>query len=384
MFFPLWYPHRGNPMAGLFVKHHAEAVLPHADVSILQVVGEHRRDGQLLESTFEIEHGLPTVRVYYRKTPGRLGKIIDAFLYFQGTYKGYSRLISETRKADIHHVHTLTRAGMFPWLLRMAGGVPYIITEHWSRYHPNNRAKSYSGIMRRWLTRQVIKGSSAVCPVNQKLADAMKDVGLKHPHYEIINNVVDMDRFPLGNQEVSNNRFLHVSCFDEAAKHVKGLLDALMLAVKKNPAIYLTLVGDGPDWQEVKDYSKSIGADLYTEFVGLKQGDELVSYFRENAHFVLFSNYENQPVVVLEALATGMHVISSKVGSVPEMLADGRGDLVEVGNSQQLADCMVKSTQSPFSWRKESREYVAKNYSFESVGLQHKRLYDFALGHESE
>src|SRR5690606_16059746 len=110
-------------------------------VSILQGCGEERNEGPMLEFLFSNEEGLETLRVYFRKYPGKLGKLLNAWNYFYGNIKGYSMLVARTGKADIHHVHVLTRSGLLPWLIRIGGGVPYLITEHWTRYLPQNRHK---------------------------------------------------------------------------------------------------------------------------------------------------------------------------------------------------------------------------------------------------
>lgn len=366
-------------MPGLFVKYHGQALLPHAKVSVLQVIGEERHDGPLIEFDFREEDGLSTQRVYYRKQPGRLGKILDIWNYVYCSFKGYSLLVAREGKADLHHVHVLTRAGFLPWFIRICGGAPYLVTEHWSRYLPVNRHK-FMGTVRLWLTRQVVKRAFAVCPVNENLGLAMRDMGFENPRFRVVNNVVDTLRFQPAVGEVSSKRFLHVSCFDEVAKNAKGLLRAFQRAVETDPSLFLTLVGEGPDWEEIKHYAGELNLDHYVDFAGLKMGDELVRAYQENACLILFSHYENQPVVILEAFACGIPVISTRVGGIPSMLENGRGILLEDNDEKGLAEAILDVAGNRFSYSKaELVNYVKEQYSYEAVGKLYAELYQQAL-----
>lgn len=366
-------------MPGLFVKHHAESVLPFAKVSVLYIHSEDRRDGELLTYDFQEEDGLATMRVYLRKSPGLIGKLFNLYLYFYASLKGYSRLIAQEGKADMHHVHILTRAGVLPWILRISGGVPYLITEHWSRYHKANRHQM-KGKFHRWLTKQVIKKAYAVCPVNKELGASMQDMGFNHPRYRYINNVVNMDRFSIAKETASFKRFLHVSCFDEKPKNTKGLLRAFKAAVQSDPSLFLTLVGNGPDWQESKDYAAELGILAYIDFTGLLEGNALVEQFHQNAHLLMFSRYENQPVVIIEAMACGLHVISTEVGGIGDLLADGRGRLIPSEDENAMTSEMLSASKGENRKAPEElRQYVLENFSFESVGKAYSELYLEAL-----
>lgn len=379
VFFPAWYPHRSDPMPGLFVKYHAASLLPYARISVLQVLGETRKTGDLIEFDFQDEDGLATMRVYYRKQGGWLGKIIDAYHYLYGTLKGYSMLVARMGKVDLHHVHVLTRAGFLPWLIRVSGGVPYLITEHWSRYLPINRAK-FGGKFKKWFTKQVVKKAFAVCPVNENLGNAMQEMGFVNQRYQVVNNVVDVQRFVPSSLKASPNKFLHVSCFDEAAKNSKGLLRAFKEAIKENPSLFLTLVGEGPDWEDTQKYAAELGLLPYTDFAGLKTGDELVRSFQEHGCMVMFSNYENQPVVILEAFACGVPVIATRVGGIPDMLAEERGTLIEAKDEQALTRAFLQQAKGENSPETEKlRGYVLKHYSYETVGNMYFALYREAM-----
>lgn len=379
VFFPAWYPNRNDPMPGLFVKYHAASLLPYAKVSVLQVLGESRRTGDLIEFDYQEEEGLPTMRVYYRKQESKLGKIIDAYHYLYGTLKGYSILVARHGQADLHHVHVLTRAGFLPWLIRITGGAPYLVTEHWSRYQKINRHK-FGGRLKKWLTKQVVKKAFAVCPVNENLGNAMQEMGFTNSHFQVVNNVVDLNRFSLATTRGDKTRFLHVSCFDEAAKNTHGLLRAFKAALSKHPSLFLTLVGEGPDLESTQEYAQELGLSAYTDFVGLQMGDDLVKAYHDYGSMVMFSNYENQPVVILEAFSCGLPVIATAVGGIPEMLAENRGRLVEAGDEAELTAALCEQVEGKNAPDPALlRTYVQEGFSYEAVGKMYFALYQEAL-----
>ena len=80
------------------------------------------------------------------------------------------------------------------------------------------------------------------------------------------------------------------------------------------------------------------------EFLGFKKGEELETVIK-NARFVLVPSiwYENLPNTILEGFSYGKPVIATNIGSLTETIKDGiNGYLFEIGNSKQIADCILK------------------------------------------
>lgn len=81
LYLPRWYPHRYDPMMGLFIERHGLSVLPHADISVLYV----HDDEKLTKRSYEIvtsKEGLFTVRVYFKKSmikPRFLANLINLY-----------------------------------------------------------------------------------------------------------------------------------------------------------------------------------------------------------------------------------------------------------------------------------------------------------------
>src|SRR5690606_28344692 len=129
-------------------------------------------------------------RVYFRSpsfTFLGIESLIKAYRYYRAQHKAYTYYIEKYNTPDIVHVHVLTRSALLALYLWKFKKIPYLISEHWSGYFPQNGA--YKGFLKKAFTKYVIKNTKAVSTVSEYLAKAMKKHGL-NSHYEIIPNVV--------------------------------------------------------------------------------------------------------------------------------------------------------------------------------------------------
>ena len=173
LFLARWYPDRYDPMPGLFIKRHAEVVAEFAQVAVLYLrAAPENKPG--IEISKSVENGVYTVKVYYgTKTilPSILSKPLAGLLFTIAFFKGFAFLQKDWHRPDIVHVNVLTRLGVFALWLKLVYGINYVITEHWSRYLPITG--TYRGIVRKFLTRIVVRHASAVSTVSRNLAQAM-------------------------------------------------------------------------------------------------------------------------------------------------------------------------------------------------------------------
>tara|TARA_B110000483_G_scaffold9754_1_gene11566 strand:- start:1199 stop:1522 length:324 start_codon:yes stop_codon:yes gene_type:complete len=92
--------------------------------------------------------------------------------------------------------------------------------------------------------------------------------------------------------------------------------------------------------------------------------------------FVLFSNIENLPLVLIESISSGTPFIASKVGGIPELFNNDLGKLVESGNIDQLVQEMNFMIENPFYFDSSKiRSHALQHYSEKEVGKQFNDLY---------
>ncbi len=378
LFLARWYPHYYDPMYGLFVERHARAVALYHDVSVIYILPVDA-DIQPFEEIHEETHFLE-VKYYYSKA-GISGRLLSPFRYYNYFRKAYQTVISKRSKPDLVHVNVLTRVGVLARLLKFQYRTPYIITEHWSRYL--SRRNGYQGFMRKLITPHVVKHAGGLTTVTDNLREAMKNHGLIARRTVTIPNVVDVDFFrpPLSKQHHDKTIFIHLSCFEERSKNMSGILQAVKQLSKERQDFLLYMVGEGVDWDKtVREAEKLQLKDKFVYFTGLKQGQELLQLMQRADIMVLYSHYENLPVVILEAFSCGMPVISSNVGGIAEHLSDERGILIPPGDSLLLAHTMEKMMEKlPEFDHDRIRNYAVNHFSMKVVGSQFDHLYQKVL-----
>ncbi len=368
VFLARWYPHRYDPMFGLFVQRHAEAAALFNDITVVycQQTTDNRQQTSSKEK-FEIvrtnENNVDTIRVYYKKPENKILSLIRF-------YRANMKALKLCGKPDLIHVHILTRLGVIAWIQKILHKTPYIITEHWSRYLPGN---DFGGFLRKLFTKIVVRNAETVTTVTENLAIAMRNHGLKNDKYVVLPNVVNLDMFHINEKNTYATShaptIIHISCFEDKSKNISGLLESLKIIDDKGIDFKCKLIGEGMDLDLMKEKAKELQLINKVSFTGLLQGQALADELSSGDFLVLSSNYENMPVVILEALASGLPVVSTNVGGIKEMIDDTKGILVEPRNKEALAEAMIKMIETHKNYDANYlRNSVIEKYGYESVG----------------
>ncbi len=380
-----WYPNRYDPMPGLFIQRHAEAAALYAEVSAVyaQCVPQNERD-QTYETEVEEKNGVRAAHVYYREPRTRIPgwrQLVKTWRFLKAVELGIQAVSGSVLNFDLVHVHVLTRLGAVALYLKWKYGTPYVITEHWTRYL--NLTQRFRGSFRKWLTRLVVKHAAVVTAVSQDLIRAMQQHGLKNPDYRVISNVVDPVFFdvipPSKNREIKE--LVHVSCFTDDQKNVSGLLRVIRDLAATRHDFHFTLIGEGEDLERMKTEAIRLKIpEQNLEFTGLLEGKPLAEAMARAGALVLFSNYENMPVVINESFALGIPVFSTEVGGIAEMVRDNKGFLVQKGDEQGLKKALNDFLDEKLTFDTVAlRETAHRKFSKDAVGRDILKIYQTAL-----
>lgn len=372
-FLPRWFPVPDDPLWGLFVLNHALAVAKYAEVCVIYIEKSDQAPKGAKPHLTSIE-GIPVIYTFYRGSKMRLlGSFINLCRMFRAWHLSWKAAVRAWGKPDINHVNVLTRMGFFAFITKTLYGIPYIITEHWSRYLPQNMY--YRGLFRKMLTRLVVRKSGAVMPVSNNLALAMQGFGLKNPEYHVVHNVVDTGLFNPASEKKNTGwfTFIHISTFDDKAKNLSGIIRVVSQLAQKRTDFRLRLIGDGVDFVRIKTLAEElrIPPDIIA-FEGAADQKGVAEALKESDVLLMFSNYENMPVVIPEAFACGLPVIATRVGGIPEIVDDSNGYLIEPGDEEALEDLMdalLDMPVLPFDSELIHKDAVEK-FSSEKIGKQ--------------
>lgn len=381
-FLPRWFPVPDDPLWGLFVLRHAQAVNRYAEVFVIYV-DKTAKPELYTRPLFTTLNGIPVLYHYYKASRLPLaGKLLMTFRMLLAWHRAWQLAVKQWGKPDINHVHILTRMGIFAGLIRVLFRVPYVITEHWSRYLPQNMF--YRGCLRRFFTRIVVRGAGAVMPVTNNLAEAMQGMGLKNPHYSVVPNAVDVQSFRKLEPPNSPGKFtiLHISTFDERAKNISGILKVVAKLVENQHDFLLRMVGDGAGMKPARALADSLGlTDEHLRFEGALEPDAIPGVLASAHLLLLFSHYENMPVVINEALVTGVPVLATSVGGIPEVINQTNGVLVPPGDENALYEALAGILESGATGynREEIRKDAEQMFSMEKVGNDIYQQYQMVI-----
>lgn len=387
--FARWYPNRYDPMPGLFVQRHAEAVARFAKVALVYAHGVEAKDAvPVYEVNYEVKAGVRTARVYYRLPRLQLPLISPAvglWRFYRANIKGIRKVKLSGEKFDVVHVHVLTRLGLLALFYKWLYKAPYVITEHWTRYL--DLRKEFKGFFRKQFTRLVVRQAAVVTTVSNDLTQAMKSHKLLHSDYRVIHNVVDATFFEVAEkkmaskQETGQKELVHVSCFTDVHKNISGLLRVIKKLSDNRDDFHFTLVGEGEDLEKMKIYARTLKIpEKALTFTGLLEGKALAETMANAEALVIFSNYENMPVVINESFVLGVPVFSTNVGGIAEMVNDTNGRLVPKGDEAALFHVLNDFLDGKINFQKDRiKAYAWNNFSPGAVGKVLLTIYEEAL-----
>ena len=156
---------------------------------------------------------------------------------------------------------------------------------------------------------------------------------------ELVYNPVDVSRYSkLEKKKRKNFTFVNVGRLYEAKNQIL-LVKAFEKILEDQSDTDLFILGDGPLKEELETYLKE---HKLTQHIFMEGNVENVEqYLAEADAFVLSSNYEGLPLVILEAMASGLPIVSTDVGGVKDVVTDN-GLLVEPHSIEKLASAMMQ------------------------------------------
>lgn len=126
------------------------------------------------------------------------------------------------------------------------------------------------------------------------------------------------------------------------------LLQAAALLLERGNSFRVTFVGEGPSRPGLERLARELRIARRVVFTGALGQDEIQALYRDASVFALPSFAEGIPIVLMEAMAMSIAVVSTRIAGIPELIADGRsGLLVSAGRADELADALERLLVEP-------------------------------------
>ena len=203
---------------------------------------------------------------------------------------------------------------------------------------------------------------------------------------ETVDNAVNLDDFPAGTADTEPPTVLFVGVICQR----KGLFElaraARLLHERGIHDWNLVVVGgQGPTPQAEYDQivAEFDSAGLRAAMVGPEYGDQIKARLASADIFVLPSFLEGQPIAIIEAMASGLAVVGTSIGAVPDLIRDGvEGRVVEPGDAPALADALAQVIGDQDARRQmghAARERAERSHGLEQLSARLNSLYRAVL-----
>jgi glycosyltransferase involved in cell wall biosynthesis len=291
----------------------------------------------------------------------------------------YDALLKHKQAPSLLLLNIVFPAGIFVLWLHQVKKIPFIIQEQWSGYYPEDG--NYKGIITKIITQQCVKKAKAVVVVSNKLEQSMKSHGLTNKYLRI-GNVVDTALFiPSNKASLVPYAFSHVSTINDKEKNISGILEAARILYDKSLLFRIDIVGDSPEratFEALANHYNLLGKYIF--FHGFLMPNQVAKLMAQSNCFILNSNYEGLPCVLLEAMSCGIPIISTKVGAVPEIIDNSQGILIEVNQHEILAQAMISMINGERKFDgSEIRAKVIEKFSYPSIAKEFDAIFNSVL-----
>jgi glycosyltransferase involved in cell wall biosynthesis len=390
---PSWYPSEIDPVSGIFIKNQVEAIRRYTDyIPIVALWGQCdenlplNRLGRLLpwlrnyqkqeNSKRFVESGVSyifhkTFSWSHRLPFGGAERILDS------VRRSLKQAIDQSGRIDLIHAYVSYPAGFIASVLSRETGIPYMITEFMGPF-PFPVHCERSGRPRKEI-RDALIGSHRNIVLSEYLRHRFVELGFDEP--TIIPFSVNTELFAVDRK--ANDIIEVVTCSRMVVqKGVFDLLQAFEAAVKVNPRLRLTMIGDGEALPDLKRLTDKKGLSARLRFTGALNNREVAKIFSKSHFFVLASHFDTFGVVFIEALSSGLPIVGTKCGGPESFIGNQHGLLVNVTDIAQLSDALVEMAANYEKYDGQKiRQYAIDCFSEQAVSTAVTKQYDAILSY---
>ena len=250
-----------------------------------------------------------------------------------------------------------------PWLLTLQEGDP-----------PEEIEKKV-GVFKYWFY-QIFQKADYFQAISSFLYQWAHQMGAKQG--EVVSNGVDLEVFRL--RANLNNRDKKVILTVSRLVKKNGVDDLIKAGQYLDFDFKILIVGDGPDKIKLEKLVKELNLEDKVIFQGQVEYQDLPKYYSSADIFVRASLSEGLGISFLEAMATGLPIIGTSVGGIPDFLEDRKiGLFCKVNNPQDIAN-KIKEILENDDLRKclvnNSLELIKKEYNWDNIVLKMENIYD--------
>jgi glycosyltransferase involved in cell wall biosynthesis len=355
-------PTEQYPLNGIFEFDQAKA-LARSGAEVAMLVIDFRSGSYKRKYGFS-EYETEGVRVFELSLPlGLYRRALPLLRYL--LIKVYKKAVKACGQPDIIHAQFYS-IGAIAAVLKKRYKVPFVITEHSSKLNTDLHNISQLDLN---LAKSAYQCADKLIAVSHALAANLKNNF--QVEATVIPNIVDVSQFQYVERTpkddftfISVGNLVKIKGFDQ-------LLEAFAEAFKADNAVKLSIVGDGPELENLQNTVTRLNLNGKVSLLRTIGRNRIKSFYQEGDAFVLASHSETFGVVFIEAMATGLPVIATSCGGPNDIVTENAGYLIPVDDRQALVSALqaMRNNAYNFNSLEISRNCIEK-YSPETVGRQ--------------
>lgn len=303
-------------------------------------------------------------------------------------YRGELRCIVKTferKPADLMHVYFgHTGVHLLPFI--KGWNKPVVVSFHGMDIQPRPQQPGYDDMMR-----ELLQTVPLVLARSESLFDALEKWGCPREKMRLNRTGIPLDAFPLVKRTMpEDGRWQFVqACRLIAKKGLKSAMQAFAMFHGFQPNSRFVIAGDGPMKETLLELARELGVAQAVELRGFLDQAALAKLFAESHVFVHPSemtsdqNQEGVPNSMLEAMATGLPVLATRHGGIPEAVTDGAsGLLCGERDPQALMEAMFRFTEHPenmLAMGEDAARSVREDFSQQRAIERLESFYDEAI-----
>lgn len=359
---PSWYPSKTKPNNGSFFKEQSEALAKDSllDVTVINTACR-SREAYWDKDNFRINHTkVNGVDLYERNLPNlgiaRITPLCIAVSYLN-TKSVFKKYIKKNGIPDVIHAHSYYPAGYVAVKLGRKYGIPVVVTEHSSSV----LNKNYGKIRKKLLKTVLEKSDSFLCVSKGLLESIEQSTGIYNKCHVFPNLVNSM--FAYGGRKDSNEKFTFISAGNlQKSKGFDKVISAFLQAFTLEDNVQLVIAGEGTERGNLEKIIKNSKRTSQIKLMGQLDRSKIANLLRKSDVFVLASEYETFGVVYIEAMASGLPVITQVNGGSNALINSDNGILLKDDSIQAYSSAMKEMMINIFSYdgRKISEDTIEK------------------------
>lgn len=288
-------------------------------------------------------------------------------------------------ESDIIHAYFVIPAGIPGYFMKKIRKKPFIVTIFGADIYDPTRFKLERTIMNSIAIKRILESADIVTTISHDLVSRIKEV--YDTNVEIIHCGVDITKFHPENTErvkedlgldtnktqiLSVGRLVKRKGFDNLLYTLKGVL-------KEHDDVKLTIIGQGPEKEHLKEIINRLDLQTNVSLVGFVDEEQLIKYYQACDIFALSSLHEGQGCTILEAMGCGKPIVATNVGGIPDsVIINYNGILVPPNDPKNMGDALltlIEDGDLRSIMATNSRNRAVNKFDWEVIANQISKIY---------